>query len=117
MTGAVDHRQAGPLSIHPRRLQDVGVLTIAGEVDLCTEGLLREAADDLVEQGCRELIIDCEDVSYLDSSGIRALVQIHQTLHERHGSLTIRRVDAHLRRLFDITGLTNMMIITDLAPR
>lgn len=64
------------------------VLAMEGEVDVATSHLLRDELNDIVESGHRRIIIDMTRVTYMDSSGLGALVQVHRILGNK-GSLAL----------------------------
>src|SRR5690349_1243865 len=92
-------------------LQTVGpirgcaVLQVAGEVDAYTAPMLREQIRELAAKGAVHLIADLSHVSFLDSTGLGALVGGLKRLREAGGSLTLVIAAPRLLRLFQITGL------------
>ena len=78
-----------------------GALLLDGEIDTYTApGLAaRLAADPDVD------VVDLAGVSFIDSSGLRVLVQIHQTRAAAGDTLTLRSPSASVQRLLEISGL------------
>lgn len=60
-----------------------GCLVLHGEVDVATAPTMAAAFRELVEQGPSRITIDCGDLSFLDSSGIRVLEQAWLDLRDR----------------------------------
>ncbi|MEV4709040.1 STAS domain-containing protein [Actinoplanes sp. NPDC049316] len=83
---------------------DYARLRCAGEIDQATAPLFADALAEAVP-GRRRVEVDLSEVSFLDSSGINALVQ-----HRKPGcALVVVNVPPHIRRVFDITGLTAIL--------
>ena len=83
---------------------DYARLRCVGEIDQATAPLFADALADAVP-GRRRVEVDLSGVSFLDSSGINALVQ-----QRRPGCrLVVTDVPSHIRRVFDITGLTGIL--------
>src|SRR5260370_31520674 len=61
------------LTIRVRRDRDYGVVAVAGEVDIGTVTRLRERLFELAASG-RTLVVDLDQVSFIDSAGLAALV-------------------------------------------
>jgi len=86
------------------------VLSVTGEIDLATaptlerELLRAERSHDLV-------VIDLSETSFLDSTGLRAIVEANVRLRERDGRLLIVQGPAAVSRLFELTGLSNHLNI------
>lgn len=83
-------------------------LAISGEVDLATvEGFLSRARECL--DGTTEVCeIDLSGVTFIDSSGLGALVRIRAAAHDRGKQVVLTKVPARVSRLLDVTGLTDV---------
>ncbi len=78
------------------------VLAVAGEIDLATAPQL---ADCLVAATDRDVAVDLSEVTFLDSSGLSALVAGSRALAEGgHVLRTFGERDA-IRRVLEISGL------------
>jgi anti-sigma B factor antagonist len=84
----------------------VVVVTVAGEVDLATSPQLRE---ELLRQlnGRRPtvLVVDLQGVSFLDSTGLSALVAAHRRAHSLGVDLRLTSPTAGPSKAFQVTGL------------
>src|SRR6266496_3765460 len=58
------------------RAEQATTLEVAGEVDLSTAEELTQAGLDALAEGARAVIVDLTDVTFLDSSGLAALITI-----------------------------------------
>ncbi|MGA5301033.1 STAS domain-containing protein [Nucisporomicrobium flavum] len=82
---------------------DYACLCCAGEIDQATAPVFADALADAVP-GRSRVEVDLTKVTFLDSSGINALVQ-----HRRPScALVVVNVPPHIRRVFDITGLSEI---------
>jgi anti-anti-sigma factor len=90
-------------SITVRNLLDVHLVALHGELDVVSaEGL----ADSLVELAGSILVADLSDLSFMDSSGIGALVRARDRIKaEDLGDLVLTRPGVTVRRVLDIMGL------------
>ena len=52
------------------------------------------------------LVLDFEQVTFMDSAGVRVLIDLHRTLRERDGTLILTNVPATPRRVLEVSGLT-----------
>ena len=76
------------------------VVVARGELDLACRDSLRDALSDL----SGAVVVDLEDVTFLDSSCIGVLAGAAQRLRDDHGDLRIRRPADVPRRALEITG-------------
>jgi anti-anti-sigma factor len=85
-------------------------LALAGELDLATTPTLLDRAQVLVEDA-GDVTIVLTEVSFIDSQGIRAFIQIARTLEGR-GRLLLTRPGVEVRKLFDIVRVADFPNIT-----
>jgi anti-sigma B factor antagonist len=84
-------------------LDDEVVISLRGEIDISSQELLRDllaAAQPLAGL----LVLDMAGVTFLDSSGIKEIVNAH-----RAGPLRIRGATPPIRRVLDLTGLSSLL--------
>ncbi|RKN71255.1 STAS domain-containing protein [Paenibacillus ginsengarvi] len=79
---------------------------INGELDLEAAAQMRAVMEPLVELCDRILTLNLQDLRYIDSTGIGILISVLKARHARGGPFTIEAVPAHIRKLFDMTGIT-----------
>jgi anti-anti-sigma factor len=80
------------------------VVTVAGEVDIATSPQLRDACLRAMESGA-DVGIDLAGVTFLDSSGLSALVEARQRIDGLGGRFEIRAASRPARRVLEISGL------------
>jgi anti-anti-sigma factor len=90
--------------------EGVSLLLLRGELDLSAAAALRARVEAAAASG---LIIDLREVTFIDSSALRELLNARQEL-ERHGSrLVLSGVPATVRRLLDMTGTAELFETAD----
>jgi anti-sigma B factor antagonist len=81
-------------------------LAVAGEVDLATCDQLRTAIQaSLADAHVAELIIDLDQVTFLDSTGIRTLVQGRNHATENGISWYVTNPNHMVHRVLAVTGV------------
>jgi anti-sigma B factor antagonist len=78
-------------------------LAVSGEVDIATAPVLREALR--AHAGRSPLLIDLSAVTFMDSSGLAVLLDLHQRAGERGERVAFIAPSQPVRLLFDVTGL------------
>lgn len=99
-------RPEPPLVLDAARSGRAARLRIAGELDAYSAPALSERCRELLDGGVRDLRVDLRDATFIDSSGLRALLLAHRHLRESGGSLRVDDASEPVRRLLEITGLT-----------
>lgn len=89
------------------RLETTLALVLAGEIDSYTAP---ELADLLAK--CPDVdVVDLRDVSFIDSSGLRVLVEVHQQRNDANRTLTLRSPSPAVQRLLEISGVANHLTV------
>jgi anti-sigma B factor antagonist len=77
------------------------VLRVAGDIDLATVDQFREALAALVERHLNDIVIDATGVTFMDSTGLHALVEGKRLIHER-GTNIVLVASSPVRRILEL---------------
>jgi anti-sigma B factor antagonist len=92
------------LLLEVERQGPAATVSVRGELDAATAPDLADLCQTVHADGARDLVIDLTETSFLDSSGLRALIEAHQ-LFSAGGNLALAHASEPVRRLLEITGL------------
>ena len=99
------------LQISIRESADVTILDLQGKVTIGVDGdLLGVHLKKLLAKGARKLLLNLEDVTQLDSSGISAVVGAYVTLSRQGGSLKLLCPSGRVQDVLQV------MHVADLIP-
>lgn len=101
------------MEISKRESGSVIILDVNGEIDLYNAPEIKETINNLIEEKKFNVIINLAKVSYIDSSGIGALISSLSNLKKFQGGLKIVNVSGSVRKVFELTKLTNFFEIYD----
>lgn len=90
------------------------LLKLSGEIDLHYSPQLREGILGPLKEG-KPLLVDLEDVSYIDSSGIASLVEGFQTAKSSSLPFGLLNVSQTARQVLTLTRLDKVFAIYDSA--
>jgi len=79
---------------------------LRGELDMASAVTFGNALTPVV-QDCSRLVLDLEDLAFIDSSGLRALVQLSERMNGS-APLVLSNVPHGVQRLLDIVGLASL---------
>ena len=81
-------------------------IELRGEIDVDVSDALREQVLQAVREAAgRPVAIDMADVTFIDSSGLSALLSGLRLARGHGGSVRLTNVGPQIRRIFDVTGL------------
>jgi anti-sigma B factor antagonist len=82
------------------------VIKLEGELDVSTLPILQDrllAVASSADHRC--VVLDCMDLTFIDSSGMRLLLSALRVVGRRGGALTIACANPTVLRLFAVTGM------------
>jgi anti-sigma B factor antagonist len=92
------------LTIEVRSERGHAIAAVAGEIDIFTAARLRERLFELAASS-RHVVIDLDQVSFIDSAGLSALVGAANRAAAHGGSLHVVCACPKILKLFRLTGL------------
>jgi stage II sporulation protein AA (anti-sigma F factor antagonist) len=108
-------RRINNLTLETERCGANLIVSIDGELDLETAPVFRDTVDKKLNQydSVRHLILDLEKVSFIDSSGLGAILGRFKRLNQQGGRLSAIRVSRQILRVLELSGLLRIMKIYD----
>lgn len=111
---AFHKNKSSTMKIGTRQVNGISVVDISGRITL-GEGdvLLRDTIDNLLAKEHKKLLLNLAEVSYIDSSGIGALVGVYTAVHKQGGELQLLKITNRVRNLLQITKLYTVFVVSD----
>jgi len=91
--------------------QQVKVVKLSEIVNNTSSQEREQHINQLLESGAKIVLVDCEDVSFMDSSGLGSLVLAFKSLRAADRRLVLCSINEQVRILFDITGMDKVFEI------
>ncbi len=89
----------------------VHIVWLSGQFDFSHVASARSLINRRIEEGAKLIIVNLDALEYIDSAGLGVLVGTLARLRERGGELAIVCRSPRIRRVFDITKLTQLLVI------
>jgi anti-sigma B factor antagonist len=101
-------QRGGPLSVD---VDTSGALVVHGDIDIAGGPTL----DTYVKRSDtgRPIVLDLDDVDFIDSSGLRTLLTATRRAGERGTVVRLRNVGTTVRRMLEITGTADQFEIEE----
>jgi anti-sigma B factor antagonist len=100
------------LTIAVRRERGCSIVAVTGEIDISTVAGLRERLYELAESG-QQLIVDLDQVTFIDSAGLGALVGTSRRTAENGGSLRAVCKNPQTLKLLWLTGVDRRIALEE----
>ena len=98
---------------------DIDITTKSGEVTAILKGRLDTPAaqevaprmNALAEEASGTVILDCKELTYISSSGLRIFLTLRKAAAEKGGRIIVRNLCDDIRGVFMMTGFLNLFDI------
>ncbi|MGD1875771.1 MAG: STAS domain-containing protein [Mastigocoleus sp.] len=92
-------------------IEQVAIVQPGENLDASKSQEFREEITSLLESGSKTILVDFQDVKFMDSSGLGALVLSFKTLRAAERKLVICSINEQVRILFELTGMDKVFEI------
>jgi anti-anti-sigma factor len=91
--------------------QQVKVVKLNGIINNANSHELRENITLLQDSGAEIVLVDCQDVTFMDSSALGSLILAFKTLRAAGTKLVLCSINEQVRILFELTGMDKVIEI------
>jgi len=101
--------------IKTREKDDIVIFDIEGEIKRSdiTDATLHQLVKDQLDRGRRKILLNFQDVAFIDSFGVGEILASYISTHNLGGKLKIVRISKKLFLIFQVTMLTKVFEIFD----
>ncbi|WAW14924.1 STAS domain-containing protein [Peptostreptococcus equinus] len=82
---------------------------IAGELDVSCANELKEKIEKKLEEKMADIVLDFENLQYIDSTGLGIIVGIMKNLKKNDKDISIVKAKDNVKKIFNITGLDQII--------
>ena len=87
------------------------ILGITGRLDTSNYKDLEEILLALIDKGEKDIVINCSDMNYISSSGLRVFLTALKKITAAGGKFYLCSLQENIREIFDIAGFTSLFNI------
>ena len=92
------------------------ILEITEEIDHhTTENIRRVADNEITRYMPRKVVLDFNNVSFMDSAGIGMVLGRYKMIRMLGGSLEMKNVDKNVKKIFEMSGITKIIPIEEVC--
>ena len=90
------------------QLEDKYLVTLAGEMDTAAAAAAEKVLQPLYNTNGKDVVIDCTDLEYIASSGLRILISILKGAKAGGSRVVLKNVNEDIQSVFELTGFINI---------
>ncbi len=92
-------------------LNEVAVIAIKGKLNVTTVADLESAFNTLFEDSKKNVVVDCCELDYISSAGLRALLAAAKQFKKVGGVIVLASLSNNVQQVFEISGFTSIFPI------
>ncbi len=90
----------------------VVIVGLQGRMDSNTARTVEEKMLGLIERGEHRLLVDCAELDYISSAGLRVFLATAKRLTQTKGKLVLATLNDDVKQVFDLTGISSIFQIS-----
>ena len=87
------------------------IARLAGRLDTAAAAEIAPDFQALAEQAAKHIILDCAQLEYISSSGLRLFLALRKESAAKGGKLQVRAINADIRQVFMMTSFISLFEI------
>jgi anti-sigma B factor antagonist len=99
----------GSLRIHTKADGDRHSIVLSGELDVASAQMLEDALAEACAAGAGEIVLDLEGVEFMDSTGLRAILNGKQLCEANECAYCLTPAQRPVERVFEATGVRHRL--------
>lgn len=107
----MDFKPEATMKTNLCKVEEVTILTVEGRLDTANSSEFNVIIQPLLTMQCPNVIVNCEGLSYISSSGLRCLITLQKSVTKQGGELALEAMKPEIRKIFDMTGCSNLFTI------
>jgi len=102
------------VKVKVEKVKDTLILRLKGEFDMLTADEFRSAVDNYFDgEKVKNLILDISKVSFMDSSGLGAILARYKKIRQLKGSMVIVGAKPQVKKVLELSGIMKIIGIYD----
>lgn len=87
------------------------LVKLEGRLDTTNADQFQKDIAPLMNGTHQEIDMDCTDMEYTSSQGLRMFLMLQKSVSSRGAKLVLRNMKPHVKEVFDITGFSHIITI------
>jgi len=93
--------------------ENVMTAQLIGRLDTSVSQEVSNALQPLLDKADKTLVLDCKNLEYISSSGLRIFLTVRKAAAAKGGKVIVRDINNEIRQVFMMTGFLNLFEIQE----
>ncbi|MCQ2059644.1 MAG: STAS domain-containing protein [Bacteroidaceae bacterium] len=89
------------------------IAKVEGRLDTTNSPEFEKKMAPMMEGANPNIVMDCKDMVYISSSGLRLFLTLQKSVRARGGQLVLTGLQDSIKEVFDMTGFSSIFTIQD----
>ena len=94
------------MEITEEKSNDVSIIALNGRLNVTTTADLEKAFNKLFDENCTKILVDCRDLEYISSAGLRVLLAAAKQFKKISGEIALSGLSQNVKQVFEISRFT-----------
>ena len=94
-----------------KKIDNCEVALLKGRLDTAAAQEVASQFQQLMEKADKQLVLDCADMEYISSSGLRLFLSLRKEVAQKQGKLVVKNLSSDVRQVFMMTGFISLFDI------
>ena len=90
---------------------NVSTVQLIGRLDTPASQEVSEQLEPLMADASGTIVLDCTEMSYISSSGLRIFLSLRKAAASQGGKIIVKNISDDIRQVFMMTGFLNLFEI------
>ena len=99
------------MDINITQQENKSIVVLNGRIDTSNADQFQQDITPLMEGENPDIDIECTDMTYTSSQGLRIFLMLQKSVMARGGKMVMRNMNPQVKEIFDITGFSNIITI------
>ncbi len=99
------------MHINERVVPHAIILDVVGDLTYANRAVFKAAVEKAKQAGCRQLIVNLEQVRFVDSAGLGLLVLVSQNFKLQQAQISILKPQSYVREIMSLANIPKMIPI------
>ncbi len=96
------------MEINSKKSEDKTIIEVKGYLDATNAEEFQKVVDALSAEDTQLVVVDCEGLEYISSSGLRVFITLLKKAQKNGGKVQVENLNSTVREIFDMTDFSSL---------